>query len=123
MNEKISPEAQKVFIQLQQMQKQLQNIDMQKQSLAYQKMEIEKALEEVKKCEEKEEMFKIVGPILIKSSKEKLDKELGETVETIEKNLKIIDDSEKKIGEKMTSSQEKLQEMLKENKPATSGAG
>ncbi len=119
MNENISPEAQKVFVQLQQMQKQLQNIDMQKQSLTYQKMEIEKALEEVKKCEEKEEMFKIVGPVLIKSSKEKLDKELGGTVEIIEKNLNIIEESEKKIGEKMTSSQEKLQEMLSDKKPAT----
>ena len=49
MNENISPEAQKVFVQLQQMQKQLQNIDMQRQSLTYQKMEIEKALEEVKR--------------------------------------------------------------------------
>ncbi|MCK4634860.1 MAG: prefoldin subunit beta [Candidatus Aenigmarchaeota archaeon] len=119
MNEKISPEAQKVFIQLQQMQKQMQNIDMQRQSLTYQKMEIEKALEEVKKCEEKEEMFKIVGPVLIKSSKEKLDNELSETMETIEKNLKIIEDSEKKIGEKMASSQEKLQEILSDKKPAT----
>lgn len=119
MNEKISPEAQKVFIQLQQMQKQMQNIDMQRQSLTYQKMEIEKALEEVKKCEEKEEMFKIVGPVLIKSSKEKLDNELSETMETIEKNLKIIEDSEKKIGEKMAGSQEKLQEILSDKKPAT----
>lgn len=117
MNEKISPEAQKALMQLQQQQKQLQNIDMQRQSLTYQKMEIERALEEVKKSENSE-MFKIVGPILIKSSKEKLEKELSDTKDKIDSNLKIIEESEKKIGEKMTSNQEKLQNMFKGDKPA-----
>ena len=68
----VSPEAQKAFVQLQQLQKQLQNVELQKQSLMYQKMEIERALEEVEKSKTNEEMFKIVGPIMIKSSKEKL---------------------------------------------------
>jgi len=118
MDEKISPEAQKAFIQLQQQQKQLQNIEMQRQSFAYQKIEIERALEEVKKCDEKEEMFKIVGPILIKSSKAKLEKELSDIVDKIESNLKIMEESEKKLGEKMNVNQERLQKMLRGDKPA-----
>ena len=117
MDEKISPEAQQMFLQMQQMQKQLQSIDMQKQNIAYQKMEIEKALEEVKKCDEKEEMFKIVGPIMIKSDKKKLENELSDTTKNIENNLKLLEETEKKIGEKLTSNQEKLQEMLSDKKP------
>ena len=119
MDGKISPEAQKLFIQLQQQEKQLQNMDLQRQSLTYQKMEIDKALEEIKKCDEKEEMFKIVGPVLIKSSKDKLEAELTEIKNNIDKNLKIIGESEKKLEERMTSGQQKLQEMLKGGKPAT----
>ncbi|UCG95216.1 MAG: prefoldin subunit beta [archaeon] len=115
----ISPEAQKTFVQLQQLQKQIQNMDMQRQSLMYQKVEIERALEEVKKSEGKEDMFKIVGPIMVKSSKDKLEKELGDTKEKLDSNLKMIEDGEKKIEEKMKSHQEKLQELLKEKKPAT----
>ncbi len=118
MAEKVSPEAQKMFLQLQQQQKQLQGIDVQRQSLSYQKMEIEKALEEVKKSEDREEMFKIVGPILIKSSKDRLEKELQETTDKINNNLKILEDSEKKLGERMNSNQQKLQEMLSGGKPA-----
>lgn len=116
MEEKISPEVQKAFVQLQQLQKQLQNMDIQRQSLLYQKMEVERALEEIGKSDPKEDMFKIVGPVLIKSSKEKLEKEMGSAKESLDKNLKLLEEGEKKIEGKMESLQEKLQEML--NKPA-----
>lgn len=115
----ISQEAQKTFVQLQQLQKQMQNMDMQRQSLNYQKVEIERALSEVGKSEGNEDMFKIVGPIMIKSSKDKLEKELGDTKDKIDSNLKMLEEGEKKMEEKMKNYQEKLQEMLKENKPAT----
>lgn len=115
----ISPEAQKTFVQLQQLQKQLQNMDIQRQSLTYQKIEVDKALEEIGKCEAKDDMFKIVGPVLIKSSKENLEKELGDTKGKLDSNLKLLEEGEKKIEGKMNSLQEKLQEMLKEQKPAS----
>ena len=56
---------------------QLQTVMMQKQSLMIQDKEMEKALEEIEKSGG-EEIFKSIGPILVKTSKEAIKKDLEE---------------------------------------------
>ena len=109
---KITPEAQQVLLDLQACQQQMQTVLIQKESLNIQNMEIEKALEELKKVKN-EEVFKAVGPILIKSEKAKLQKELEERKETIDLRLKSLQKQENRMKERMEESQKKLQEMFK----------
>ena len=108
----ISPEAQQTLIRLQTFQQTAQAIAMQKESLTIQKLEYEKALEELGKTKH-EDVYKAVGPILIKSTKKDLDKELNEKKETIELRIKSLQKQENRLREKLKESQEKLEGILK----------
>ena len=110
---KLSPEAQHILIELQTFQQQMQTVLLQKESLSIQNMEIDKALEELKKTEHND-VYKAVGPILIKSTKKELSKELNEKKETIELRLKSLQKQENRLKEKLKESQEKFEEILKE---------
>ncbi|MBN2203149.1 MAG: prefoldin subunit beta [Candidatus Aenigmarchaeota archaeon] len=108
---KITPETQQIFMELQAYQQQMQNVMMQKESLNIQNMEIDKALSELGKVKD-EDVFKAVGPILIKSEKGKLTKELEEKKETIDLRLKSLHKQETRMKERMEESQKKLEELL-----------
>ena len=108
---KISPEAQQTLIELQTFQQQMQTVILQKESLSIQNMEIEKALEELEKTEH-DEVFKTVGPVLIKSTRKALTEELKEKQETIDVRLKSLQKQEDRIKEKLKESQEKFQKLM-----------
>ena len=109
---KITPEAQQILLELQAFQQQMQTVLIQKETLNIQNMEIDKALEELGKVKD-EDVFKAVGPILIKSDKEKLKKELNEKKETIDLRLKSLQKQENRMKERLEESQKKLEEILK----------
>ena len=75
-------------------------------------MELDKALEELKKATT-EDVYKAVGPILIKSTKKDLEKELSEKKETLELRLKSLQKQEDRIKEKLKGVQEKFEDFLK----------
>jgi prefoldin beta subunit len=112
----LPPAAQQLLLQMQTFQQQYQAAAMQKEGLMLQKLELDKALEELTKTKDSEEVYKAVGPILVKSTKAELVKELGEKKETAELRLKSIDKQEEKLKEKLKETQDKLQALL-------SGAG
>jgi prefoldin beta subunit len=109
---KITPEAQQILIELQTFQQQMQTVLIQKESLNIQSIEMDKALEELKKATT-EDVYKAVGPILIKSTKKDLEKELDEKKETIDLRLKSLQKQEDRLKEKLKESQEKFEEFLK----------
>jgi len=109
---KITPEAQQILIDLQNFQQQMQTVLIQKESLNLQSGEIEKALEELKKATT-EDVYKAVGPILIKSTKKDLEEELGEKKETLDLRLKSLQKQEDRLKERLKESQEKFEEFLK----------
>ena len=109
---KITPEAQQMLMDLQTFQQQMQTVMIQKESLNVQNIEIEKALEELKKTTN-EDVYKAVGPILIKSTKKELEKELSEKKETLDLRLKSLQKQEDRLKERLKSSQEKFEEFLK----------
>jgi len=110
---KLPPQAQQLLVQLQTFQQHLQAVLLQKESLTIQKVEIEKALEELDKAKEGEDVYKAVGPILIKSTKKTMQKELKEKNETNELRLKSLGRQENKIKEKAKETQDKLQTFFK----------
>ncbi len=108
----LSPEAQQILVQLQTFQQQLQATILQRDSLNLQKIEIEKALEELEKVGEREIVYKLTGPILLKTTKKELESELKQKVEEIEVRLKSLEKLVHKLEEKMKEKQEKLKSIL-----------
>lgn len=88
-----------------------------------QKIESEKALEELKKAKDKEEVFKIVGPVLVKSTKSELIKELGEKKETAELRLKSLEKQEEMLRKKLEENQKKLEGLFKGLSPSEALGG
>jgi prefoldin beta subunit len=109
---KLTPEAQQILMEMQASQQQIQAVLMQKESLNLQNAEIDKALEEMKKTEEKE-VFKVVGPVLIKAEKTKVEKEFEEKKELIDVRLKSLKKQEDRLKEKIKESQEKFEKQFK----------
>lgn len=122
MDEKntLSPQAQQLLIQLQTLQQQVQAIAIQKEGLSMQKMEIEMAQKELEKSKDADEVFKAIGPVLIKTSKKDMAKELSEKTETIELRLSTLAKQDEKLKEKAKETQNSLQAALK---PSSKSAG
>ncbi len=86
----------------------MQSVVMQKEALSVQANEIGNALEEVGKAGEKQELYKVSGPVLIKSTKQDIEKDLKEKKELLELKIKTLEKSEKRIKERMDELREKL---------------
>jgi len=110
---KLTPETQQILIELQTYQQQTQTVLIQKESLSMQNMEIDKALEELGKTTTND-VYKVIGPILIKSNKKDLEKELNEKKETIELRLKSLKKQEDRLREKLKESQERFEKIFRE---------
>ncbi len=108
----LPPAAQQLLAQFQTFQQQYQAVAVQKEALAAQKIELEKALEELVKVKENEDVYKAVGPILVKSTKAALKKELEEKKETTDLRLGSLEKQEGKLREKLKEGQDKLQALL-----------
>lgn len=97
--------------ELQIMEQNLQSILMQKQAFQLELSEVENALEELGKTSD--EVYKIVGNIMIKSSKESLLKDLKQKKDLISLRLKSIDAQEKNIEENAESLRKKVLSKIK----------
>lgn len=100
--------------QLQLLQQNVQSLMVQKQQLQTQQIELESALKELKNTNQ---AYKIVGKVMIASSKDDLTKDLQEKKEVLDLRLKSIAIQEKKVQESMEKlQQEVVEEMQKEKK-------
>jgi prefoldin beta subunit len=95
------------------LQQQLQNILAQKEAIGIQILEIKKALDELGESKEKE-IYKIAGPILIKSQKTDVLKELRERDEMFDVRLKSLEKEEKRIKLRLEELREKLAKGFKQ---------
>lgn len=94
--------------QLQMIEQSINNLLSQKQQFQSQLIEIDSALTEMK---DTNEVYKIVGNIMVKGEKEKLKKDLDSKKEIVELRIKTIEKQEKDIKEKAKNLQS---EVLKE---------
>jgi len=92
------------------MNQQLQAIAIQKESLELQKSEIQRALEELEKSGE--EVYKAVGPILVRSTPEKLKNELTEKLDGINLRIKALQKQEERIKTSLSGLQTRLQKIM-----------
>ena len=90
-------ETEQKITQLQLLEANLQQFARQKQTFQAQLLEIESALKEL---ETKQKAFKIVGNIMVESSKEDLDKDLKSKKEMLDLRIKSIEKQEKNLRDK-----------------------
>lgn len=102
-----SKDIQQLLNQAQLYQQQMQSIMTQKETLNIQLIEIGKALEELEKTKT-EEVYRIAGPILIKSEKTEVKKDLKEKEDTIKMRLKTIETGEKRVRDKIEEIRDRM---------------
>jgi prefoldin beta subunit len=89
------------------LQQQLRNVLIQKEAIKLQIAEIDSALSELEKTKE-EKVYKVVGNIMIKKSKEEVEKELKEDKEDLQIRVESLEKIEKDLIEKIKNIEEKL---------------
>ena len=113
-------QAQHMIVQLQQYQQQMQSLIAQRQQLELQIAELSSAIDALKDVKG-EEVFKIVGPIMVKSGKSDVEKDLKELKENTEIRIKTIQKQEERVKEKMKELTEKITPFFRPGSPSVSG--
>ena len=101
--------TQKKIDKLQLIEQNLGNLSQQKQNIQLQLNEVENAIEELNKSDVS---YKIVGPIMVKSSKENLKLELENKEKILNLKIKTIEKQEDQIKEKMKNLQGEIMEEM-----------
>lgn len=117
--QELPPWLREQLTRLNQLQQNMQTILMQKQQLEVEIVETEKALEELKKVGAADSVFKTAGPLLIKSNRDDLVKELEEKKELSNTRVMVLAKQEGRLKESLKEAQVKIDEMVK----GASGAG
>ena len=89
----------------------LQGISAQKQPLQSTLSEIESSLEEISKTNE--DCFKVVGQIMIKSSKDDIKKELNEKKSNLSLRINAFEEQEEEINSKLEKLRNDIAKELK----------
>lgn len=112
MSKEIPPNVQQQLLRLQQLQQTLSAFLAEKQRLEAELAEINNALDELEKVDESAIVYKAVGPILVKVSKDKLVVELKDKKELTETRIKILEKQDAKIRMQIESVQKDIQRIM-----------
>jgi len=104
-------ETQEKIKELQGFEQNLNGLLMQKQAFQMEQNETETALNEIK--DSKEDVFKLVGNIMIKSDKKKIEEELSKKKELIELRLKTIESQESDFSKKAEELKKEVMAQIK----------
>jgi prefoldin beta subunit len=107
----LDEETQKKIQELQMYEQGLHSLLMQKQAFQAELNESENALTEISKS--KEDVFKIIGNIMLKADRKKLEEELKKRQKLIQLRLTSLDNQEKELTEQ---SEELRKEVMKKIK-------
>lgn len=110
MPQQIPEELRNKLAQFQTLQQQLQMMVVEKQRRVLENGELEEASKELRTS--KGDVYKSVGPLLIKSSKANLDNEIKERISSAESSVKLLESQEQKLTTKLQELQKNLQSSL-----------
>jgi prefoldin beta subunit len=99
--------------ELQFLEQNLNSILMQKRAIEMESAELESSLEEIKKT--KDDVFKLIGNIMIKTNKDSVEKDLKEKVERIKSKAKAYETQEKNVSKKIEEIREEILKNKKKN--------
>jgi prefoldin beta subunit len=111
--QELPPWLKEQLSRLQQLQQNLQAIMMQKQQVEIEIVETDRALEELKKIGTDDIVYKSAGPLLIKSKKEDLIKELGEKKELSNTRAMVLAKQETRVKDNLKEVENKINQMIR----------
>ena len=103
-------ETQEQIKELQSLEQNIHNSLMQKQALQAQLIEVNNALKE---SSTSKKLYRILGPVMIETSKENLEKYLNEKKNIIELRIKSLEKQEDKLKEKAQTIQSEVVKKIK----------
>jgi prefoldin beta subunit len=112
MTAELPPQIQNQIAQLQQLQQQIQSLAMQKSKIEAMQNESKMALDELAKLAEDVIVYRNVGELLIKTSKEESISKLKEREETLSLRLQSISRQEERLTSRFKQLQEQIQNAL-----------
>lgn len=104
-------ETQEKIQELQMHEQNLHSLLMQKQAFQLESSETENALKEIEGS--KDDVFKMIGNIMIKTDKNKIKDELGKKKELIDLRLKSIDKQESELTKHAEEMKEEVMKKIK----------
>ncbi len=111
--EQLPPWFREQVARLNQLQQNLQAILMQKQQIEIELLDIDKALEELKKTGDQDAVYKTAGPVLIKTKRDDVVKELEEKKELSNTRVMVLSKQETRVKENLKEIQTKIDEMVR----------
>ena len=110
--QELPPWLKEQLARLQQLQQNLQAIMMQKQQIELEISETERALEELKKTTSDDVVYKLAGPLLVKSDRDNLIKELEEKKELSNTRTVVLGKQESRVKENLKEVENKINQMM-----------
>lgn len=110
--QELPPWLKEQLARLQQLQQNLQAIMMQKQQVELEISETERALEELKKTTSDDIVYKQAGPLLVKSNRDNLMKELDEKKELSNTRTIVLGKQESRVKENLKEVENKINQMM-----------
>lgn len=101
-----SQNSQDKIQEMQFLEQNLQNLIFQKQAFQMESAETKSALKEVENSED--EVFKIIGQLMLKSDKEKIKEELSKKDKMIDLRIKALENQEEPLREKLEGLRDEL---------------
>jgi len=122
LSQEIPPWLREQLTRLDNLQQNLQSVALQKQQVDAELTDAEKTLEELKDVPPEEQIYKYVGSLLVKVTKEDIMKELEEKKDISSTRTLVLNKQESRLKENIKELQTKIDEMLKSRTPG-SGQG
>ena len=85
---------------------------MQKQQVEIENVETERALEELKKTTSDDTVYKLAGPLLVKSNRDGLIKDLEEKKELSKTRVVVLGKQESRVKENLKEVESKINQMV-----------
>lgn len=121
--QELPPWLREQLSRLQQLQQNLQAVMMQKQQVELEVVETDRALEELRKIEGDNAVYKGAGPLLIKTNKDDVLKELEERKELSNTRITVLGKQETRIKDNLKEVENKINQMIRGMQGATGGGG
>jgi prefoldin beta subunit len=120
--QELPPWLREQVARLQQLQQNLQAIMMQKQQVELEVVETDRALEEIRKAGIEDVVYKSAGPLLIKSKKDDVTKELEEKKELSNTRLMVLTKQETRVKDNLKEVENKINQMIRGAQSGASGS-
>ena len=120
--QELPPWLREQLSRLQQLQQNLQAVMMQKQQVELEIVETDRALEELRKIGGDNAVYKGAGPLLIKTNKDDVLKELEERKELSNTRITVLGKQEIRIKDNLKEVENKINQMIRGAQGSDSGS-